>query len=124
MNKPLRDMNKAERDAHTDRSINAAMAIGLDNKQHPALLSFIDRVVRPGMKWINDMEAEGENADAVWQAMTNGVANMLGEMTLRLNRRDDVDGGVELANRMIGKVAENLSQHIQLNFHPPKTEGN
>jgi hypothetical protein len=118
----LKELGKAERDAHVDRSIDAAMAIGHDNKQPPALISFIDRVVRPGMKWINDMEASDANAEVVWQSMMSGMSNLIGEMTLRLNRRDDPMGGTELAQRMINQLAENLGQHIELNFHPPKSE--
>ena len=117
----LKDLPKPERDSHVDRMLDSAIKMGLDSKQPPELISFIDRVVRPGMKWINDMEADGADADQTWAAMASGMANLIGEMTLRLNRRDDVEGGVELGQRIVNNLAQALAAHIQMNFHPTKS---
>lgn len=120
----LKDMDKAERDAHVDRQINAALSVGLEHKQDAAQMSFIDTVVRPAMKWINDMEAGGTDVLAVENAMAGGIASMMGEMTLRTNRRDDLAGGQIFAQRLIGRVAAYLTDSLNLNFHAPRSEGN
>lgn len=124
MNQPTALMDKIQRDAHVDRNIDSALSLGLEHQQSQAILSFLDKVVRPAMKWINDQEAEGHDADEMWRGMVSGCANIMGEAVLRLNRRDDIKGGIELAQRMVNLLSQNLSQNIEINFHPPRKEGN
>lgn len=111
---------KADRDADVDRKINSALALGLEHQQDAPQMSFIDVVLRPAMKWINDMEAGEVEPLLVRNAMSSGIASMMGELTLRVNRRDDMAGGQRFAQDMIEQVAIYLADSLNLNFHTPK----
>lgn len=115
---------KKQRDADVDKKIDAALAVGLEHKQDPAQMRFIDVVVRPAMKWINDMEAEGMDVGLVENAICGGLASILGEITLRTNRRDDLVGGQEFAQRQINRLSAYLVDSLNLNFHAPANKGN
>lgn len=121
---PIKDMDKAERDAHVDRKINAALSVGLEHKQDAAQMRFVDVVIRPAMKWINDMEAEGMPVADVENAIASGLATIMGEITLRVNHRDDISGGQTFAQRLIERTAVYLTDSLNLNFHVPAKKGN
>lgn len=120
---PIAHKAKADRDADVDKKIDAALAVGLEHKQDAAQMRFIDAVVRPAMKWINDMEAEGMSVPLVENAVCSGLASILGEVTLRVNRRDDLAGGQEFAQRQVNRLSTYLSDSLNLNFHVPSTKG-
>lgn len=112
-------MTKDERDADVDRKINAALAVGLEHGQDAPQMAFIDTVVRPAMKWINDMEAGKIDVALVENAVCSGLASILGEVTLRVNRRDNMAGGIAFGQKQIITLAEYLTDNIKLNFYPP-----
>lgn len=126
--KPLSAAVKTEmkrlRDADVDRKINAALAVGLEHKQDAAQMRFIDTVVRPAMKWLNDMEAEKTPILLVENAIAGGMASIMGEITLRVNHRDDLAGGQDFAQRLMERTAHYLTDSLNLNFHPPAKDGN
>lgn len=116
----IKDRMKADRDADVDKQINSALAIGLEHQQDAAQMRFIDVVVRPAMKWINDMEAEGIAVPLVENAICSGLATILGEITLRVNHRDDMAEGQIFAQRMVNTLSVYLVDSMNLNFHPKK----
>lgn len=119
----LKDRPKDERDADVDRTINKALLLGLEHKQDAPQMAFIDTVLRPAMKWINDMEAANTPIPLVENALASGIASMMGEITLRVNNRDDLAGGQAFAQALIERVAAYLSDNLQLNFHAPVSKG-
>lgn len=121
---PIAHKNKVLRDLDVDRKIDAALAVGLEHKQDGPQMRFIDVVVRPAMKWINDMEAEGVEVPLVENAIASGLATIMGEITLRVNQRDDIAGGQIFAQRLIERTAYFLQDSLNLNFHVPAKKGN
>lgn len=126
--KPLSAAVKTEmkrlRDIDVDRKIDAALHIGLEHKQDAAQISFINTVVRPAMKWINDQEFEKVQIELVENAVAMGLASIMGEIALRVNHRDDLAGGQAFAQRLIIRLVQYLTDSLNLNFHPPTKDGN
>lgn len=120
----IKEMTKDQRDEDVDRRINQALLLGLEHKQDAPQMAFIDTVLRPAMKWLNDMEAGDTDVSLVENAMASGIASMMGELALRVNRRDDLAGGQVFAQALIERVARYLGDNLQLNFHAPVQRSN
>ena len=99
-----------------DAAIKNMIEAMVQEKVEPVAITAIDSVLRIFMKWIHAAQFGDQEPEIVKKSLINLISLMIMEMALRVNRRDDVNGGVTWINEFIIELGQELQHDVDVNF--------
>lgn len=99
-----------------DSAIKNMVETMVAEKVEPVAITAIDSVLRIFMRWIHAAQFGDQEPEIVKKSMINLISLMIMEMALRVNRRDDINGGVSWINEFIIELGQELQHDVDSNF--------